>query len=383
MILFQSQELCKHNLHYEKKQFYFRILEEYYMITIDSEEQNPVDTEERVELPNDSNLSIKDIKKLVEQNTKSKLYLGNDPSLKINKILTNIASFDRITEGGIPRRRFTMFYGNDSSGKSTLSALCAKAVQLQEGTVAYIDVESSYDPEWWQKLGVNLSELIYIKTDLAENLFDILRELCLQQVDLIILDSIASLIPGEEHEKKGDEQSVAVLARLVNRSLKKIIQDNQNSAIILINQLRSGIGGYAHEQVLPGGRGQRFDTSLRCEISKGDPIILDTSLKIKGKRFSESDGYYLKIYIDKSKVSTPFKSCEIPVYFDGHVDLSYVLFEEALNQNLIEVNKRTYIIENEKMVGRENAVEYLRTHPEIETVLKKKLGGKLYGSVSI
>ena len=252
MILFQSQELCKHNLHYEKKQFYFRILEEYYMITIDSEEQNPVDTEERVELPNDSNLSIKDIKKLVEQNTKSKLYLGNDPSLKINKILTNIASFDRITEGGIPRRRFTMFYGNDSSGKSTLSALCAKAVQLQEGTVAYIDVESSYDPEWWQKLGVNLSELIYIKTDLAENLFDILRELCLQQVDLIILDSIASLIPGEEHEKKGDEQSVAVLARLVNRSLKKIIQDNQNSAIILINQLRSGIGGYAHEQVLPG-----------------------------------------------------------------------------------------------------------------------------------
>ena len=300
---------------------------------------------------------------------------GNDPSLKVVPISTGIHSFDSIIGGGVPRGRYTIFTGSDSSGKSTLSALCAKSIQEQNGIAAYIDAENSYDPKWWELLKVNTNDLIYVQTNIGEKLLDTMKELAKAGIDLIILDSIASLVPGEEYEKNASEKSLSVLARLVNSNLKKIIQYNEKSAIILINQFRSGIGGYLPIRVLPGGLAQRFDASLICNISRGDPIINKEKkgLRSKKERQSESDGYYMKIYIDKSKICKPFGSCIVPVYFDGYIDDIYSLFEKALETGIIERNGHTYTIGTHKHLGKEGFLDALRENKELQILVQERL----------
>ena len=315
--------------------------------------------------------NIKELKKLILDEAGTNLLTGDDELLKLERIPTGIYTFDKILNGGIPRRRYTMFWGSDSSGKSTLAALCIKAVQSQGGVAAYIDGENTYDPEWWKLLGVKTSDLLYIQTHLAEKLIDTVRELCKNKIDLIVLDSIASLVPGEEYEKDADKKSISVLARLVNTFLKKIVQYNEKSAIILINQFRMSIGGYIPEKVLPGGLGQRFMASLICEISKGDPIFSDQKKKNTKKR-EESIGYYMDIYISKSKVGSPYKRCSIPIYFDGHIDLLYDIIEKAIERGIIERSGPSYSFDDQKFVGKHSILEKAHEDGEfLQKILKE------------
>ena len=317
------------------------------------------------------------LKQRIKKDMNVSLLSGDDPSLKIEKIPTNIYSLDHIIGGGLPKRRFTLLFGSDGTGKSTLSALCAKAVQQSGGLVAYFDVEGAFNPDWWQKLGINLSNLLHIKTDVAEKLFDVLIELCKSKVDLIILDSIACLISKEEFAKGSEDKSVAALARLVNTSLKRIIQHNENSAIILINQVRSNVVGYGDRNFLPGGRGQLFDASLRLKVEKGDfisdPEAKKTKLGKKKHQGEDSLGYYMVIFVDKNKIGMPYRSCTIPIYFDGRVDPIYTLFDIGLQEGVIERRGAFYSVDSYKILGQEGFLDELRSDEKLLTIVKEKL----------
>lgn len=299
----------------------------------------------------------------INKRLKTSFTFADDVSFEIKRVPTGMPLLDSITGGGFPRKGITILYGYQSSGKTFIAQKSIASVQKLGMTCAFVDAEFSYDPKWATAIGIDNSKLILVQPSTAEKALDAAIALCESNVDLLVVDSIAALLPSKENELDLDDGSppMGLHARLMNAFFRKIAPTNTNTAIILINQIRAGLGGRGGfvPDVLPGGKGQQFFTKILLKLKKGDEIYKEGDSK---KAKSLPIGFYIQITAEKNKTYQPLLACEIPFYYVGATDYLFEIFQVAVGLNIIDVRGPYYSFEEEKILGREGFLEWLRNN---------------------
>jgi len=302
--------------------------------------------------------AIKNINKKYGENTV--IRLGDATSVEVDVITTGALSLDlALGIGGIPKGRITEIYGPESSGKSTLCLTVAKYCQQNGGNVAYIDAENSIDIEYAANIGVNVNDLLLSQPDDAEQAFDVVGELVESAAaDLIIIDSLAALVPRKELEGDFGDQHVALQARLVSQALRKLttLVNKTKTAIIFINQLRSKIGVYGNPEDTPGGRALKYYASLRIDIRRREYI----------KKGDNVLGNAVRSKIAKNKLAVPFKEAMFEIIFGRGIKKVSAIFEAAINNNVITKEGNTYSYGEVKLgVGKNNALSTIKSDKKL------------------
>jgi len=291
---------------------------------------------------------------------KLRLLRGDDPKLEIVKIPFEISALDTILGGGIPLGRTTLITGNFGVGKTFFSQLAMAKFQTEAYKVAYIDTERRYEPKWFANSGIDIKALSVSQPDSGENALETCQFLVEEQYGLIVLDSVAALVPTAEMEGTMEDSTVAAQARLLNKGLRKITALNRASedlgyrgtAFLLINQLRSGIGPFTSYS-LPGGQGQQYFASIILRISRGG------YLQENGKK----NGFIMKFMTDKNNLASPLQQCQLPFTFAGLIDTVGGLVEMALDLDIIKQKGPYYTLPMEgetSIMGRLAVVEKLK-----------------------
>ncbi len=270
--------------------------------------------------------------------------------------------------GGIPRGRITEIYGPESSGKTTLTLHIIAQAQKNGGVAAFIDAEHALDPQYAKVLGVDIDNLYVSQPDTGEQALDICEALARSNaVDLIVIDSVAALTPKAEIEGDMESNNVGLQARLMSRALRKItaVVGKSNTAVIFINQLRDKIGVmYGNPETTTGGKALKFFSSVRIDIRKGEPI----------KNGSELIGNKCKIKIVKNKVAPPFKTAEMDMIFGKGISQESSLLDFAIETGIIEKSGSWFSYNGDRIgQGKDNAKEFLISHPEIMQEVEEKL----------
>lgn len=262
---------------------------------------------------------------LEEMLAKGLIKKGTDPELKVTWVSTGIPQLDEIMGGGVPRGRITHLSGEWSAGKTLVAQLIAAAFQQLGLTVALIDVEQSYDAEWWLSTGVNTDELIVAQPPGGEAAVDVIAAL-MGEVDLIILDSIAGLIPIVIQDKDADESVMGRHPLLVSRLYQKVLPKigKSQTAFITINQVRSSFGPGNFDS-LPGGRSQNFWSHIMLRLRRTGWI------ESAGQR----TGFKMEVRCTKNKLDRAHRYIELPWGFDGQFDYINVLLTDAIARNII------------------------------------------------
>jgi len=294
--------------------------------------------------------------------------LDERQKMSVPVIPSGIISVDiALGTGGFPRGKIVEIYGLESSGKTTI-ALCAIAqVQKMGGVAAFIDAEHAIDPAYAEKIGVNLTDLYISQPDSGEQALEIAESLIKTgQIDLVVIDSVAALVPRAEIEGNMGDTQIGLQARLMSQALRKITGsvNKSNTCVIFINQIRMKIGGYGNPETTTGGMALKFYSSIRMEVRKGEPL----------KEKDTVYGYTAKIKVSKNKLAAPFKSAEFLVIFDkGPYNIACIL-EEAVKDELVKKSGTWYYYGDEKVgQGRENAFKFLEEHPDILKDLETKV----------
>lgn len=291
---------------------------------------------------------------------------------KIEMISTGSYAFDNLLGGGIPRSRIIEAYGEPSQGKSTISLFLAAQFQKQKKVVAYIDAENSYDSDYAKKLGVDTSKLIISQIETLEQAFDVIKSLAeTNEVDLIILDSIASLVPKSEIEEDSStmlRDTYAVQARLLSKALRIVTGPiaRSKTSILLLNQTRSKVGQvYGIKETSSGGKAIKFYASIRLSIS--------TVEKIKNSK-DEVIGSVLKITAVKNKCAFPFKSGTIDLYFGTGIDLHGDTLDYSEKIGVIKKTGNTYTYGEVKLgASRDKAKDFLVENEEIYQKIREEI----------
>ena len=262
--------------------------------------------------------------------------------------------------GGIPRGRIIEIYGPESSGKSTLAMCIAAQAQKQGGIVAYIDAEHAMDPEYAAKLGVDVDNMLISQPDSGEQGLEIADKLVRSgAVDLIVVDSVAALVPRAEIEGEMGDSFVGIQARLMSQGLRKLTPtvSKSKASIIFINQLRQKIGVmWGNPETTPGGLALKFYSSVRLDIRRIEAI----------KKGDEILGNRVRVKVVKNKVSAPFKTAEFDIMFGIGIDKYGYLLDIGVNDGIIDKAGAFFSYNGEKIgQGRENSKQYLMEHPEI------------------
>ncbi len=320
--------------------------------------------------------AIKMIKK--EFGEGSVMFLGEKPVEKVPAISTGSISIDRITGiGGIPRGRITEIYGPESSGKTTLALHVISNVQKEGGVAAFIDAEHALDPTYAKALGINLEELLISQPDSGEQALEIAETLVRSgAVDVIVVDSVAALVP--EAEIKGDmgESHVGLQARLMSQALRKLTAavSKSNGALIFINQVREKIGmmGYGGPQeTTTGGRALKFYSSMRLEIRNAG--------QIKGKN-EERIGHKAKVKVVKNKLAPPFREAVVEVYYGEGISREADLLNLGEELGIVKKSGSWYSFGSVKLgQGKENARLFLKENKEVAKELEEKILEALNG----
>ncbi len=270
--------------------------------------------------------------------------------------------------GGIPKGRITEIYGPESSGKTTLTLHIIAQAQKNGGIAAFIDAEHALDPQYAKVLGVDIDNLYVSQPDTGEQALDICEALARSNaVDLIVIDSVAALTPKAEIEGDMETATMGLQARLMSRALRKItaVVGKSNTAVIFINQLRDKIGViYGNPETTTGGKALKFFASVRIDIRKGEAI----------KNGSELIGNKCKIKIVKNKVAPPFKTAEVDMLFGKGISRESSLMDFAIETGIIEKSGSWFSYQGDRIgQGKENAKEFLLSHPEIMEEVEQKL----------
>jgi len=275
-------------------------------------------------------LLLMDIDELITVLNKKfgKKVLMRASDMKYEVVSTGIPILDYILGGGIPRGRLIQVYGTFNSGKTLLSLKTIAAAQKRGEKCAFIDTEKTYDKNWATKLGVNNKELYISEPSYGEEALDIMESLVVPDMfSIVVLDSIASLVPLVELESKMEDQQMGVAARMMNKALRKLIAVNKNTIIFMINQVREKIGIlYGSPYTRPGGRGLDFISTIMIKVKRGQWI------EYKKKRI----GHYVVCDITKSKVAPPQQTCSFPFYYDGSIDNAPQYIQVALDLGYIK-----------------------------------------------
>ena len=295
--------------------------------------------------------------------------LGDDhPTLMDNVISTGALSLDvALGIGGVPRGRIIEIFGPESSGKTTLALHIIAEAQKLDGYAAFIDAEHALDPEYSKRLGVNTEELLVSQPDSGEQALEITETLVRSSaLDVIVIDSVAALVPRVELEGEMGDTHVGLQARLMSQALRKLTGtvSRSNTCVIFVNQIREKIGVmYGNPETTPGGRALKFYTSIRMEIRRIATI----------KDGTESVGNRTRVKVVKNKVAPPFKMTEFDIMYGRGISFEGDILDLAVKGDIIEKMGSWFSYGDLKIgQGRENAKLYLKENPkELKKVVSK------------
>ena len=295
--------------------------------------------------------------------------LGDDhPTLMDNVISTGALSLDvALGIGGVPRGRIIEIFGPESSGKTTLALHIVAEAQKLDGYAAFIDAEHALDPEYSKRLGVNTEELLVSQPDSGEQALEITETLVRSSaLDVIVIDSVAALVPRVELEGEMGDTHVGLQARLMSQALRKLTGtvSRSNTCVIFVNQIREKIGVmYGNPETTPGGRALKFYTSIRMEIRRIATI----------KDGTESVGNRTRVKVVKNKVASPFKMTEFDIMYGRGISFEGDILDLAVKGDIIEKMGSWFSYGDLKIgQGRENAKLYLKENPkELKKVVSK------------
>ncbi|MDD6882261.1 MAG: recombinase RecA [Eubacteriales bacterium] len=270
--------------------------------------------------------------------------------------------------GGLPKGRIIEIYGPESSGKTTVALHCIAEAQKAGGTAAFIDAEHALDPAYAKKLGVDIDELYVSQPDNGEQALDICEALVRSgAIDIVVIDSVAALVPKQEIEGDMGDSHVGLQARLMSQALRKLagVISKTNAIAIFINQLREKVGVvYGNPEVTTGGKALKFYATVRIDIRKSEPI----------KDGTEVIGNRVKIKIVKNKVAPPFRSCVVDMLYGEGISREGELLDMAVERDLIQKSGAWYSYKGERIAqGRDSARKYIKEHSEVFEELQQKI----------
>ncbi len=299
--------------------------------------------------------------------------LGEAETMQVESISTGCLSLDlALGVNGVPRGRIIEVYGPESSGKTTLAQHIVAEVQKNKGLAAFVDAEHALDPEYAQKIGVNIDELFISQPDTGEQALEIVETLVRSSaVDVVVVDSVAALTPKAEIEGDMGASHMGLQARLMSQALRKLaaIVSKSNTTVIFINQIRMKIGVmFGNPETTTGGRALKFYSSVRIEIRRSAQIKQGD--KIVGNR--------TKTKIVKNKVAPPFRTCEFDIMYNEGISIAGDLLDLGVPYEVIKKSGNNYYYKEEKLgLGRETAKAALKANPkmmkEIRTEIEKKI----------
>lgn len=291
------------------------------------------------------------------------------PSLEVEAIPTGSLALDAaLGIGGIPRGRIIEIYGPESSGKTTLSLqICAEA-QAMGGVVAFIDAEHALDPGYAARIGVDIDEVLISQPDTGEQALEICDMLVRSSaIDVVVVDSVAALVPKAEIEGEIGETTVGLQARLMSQALRKLAGSLSKSktTCIFINQLREKIGVmFGSPETTTGGRALKFFSSVRLDIRKIE------SIKSEG----ELIGNHVRVRVVKNKVAPPFRSCEFDIMYGEGISKEGSILDMAVEHNIVKKSGSWFTYGDERLgQGREAAKNTLATHPDLSEEIEHKV----------
>lgn len=293
--------------------------------------------------------------------------------MNIEVISTGCLAIDlAVGVGGFPRGRVIEIYGPESSGKTTVALHAIAEAQKGGGIAAFIDAEHALDPVYARHLGVDINNLLVSQPDNGEQALEITESLVRSgAVDIIVVDSVAALVPKAEIEGEMGDAHVGLQARLMSKALRKLtgIISKSRTVVIFINQLREKVGVmFGNPETTTGGRALKFYSTIRLDVRKGEVI----------KQNNENVGNRTKVKVVKNKVAPPFKTAEFDLMYGSGVSYEGTLIDIGTNMEIIKKSGAWYSYNDERMgQGKEAAKEYLRTNPEIaheiDTIIRDTL----------
>lgn len=300
--------------------------------------------------------------------TGSIMRLGEGIHNHVDTVPTGSLSLDIALGGGIPLGRIIEIYGPESSGKTTLSLHVLAEIQKKGGTAAFVDAEHALDPEYASKIGVDLDDLLVSQPDTGEQALEITETLVRSgAVDIVVVDSVAALVPRAEIEGDMGDSHMGLQARLMSQALRKLtgVINKSKCTVIFINQLRMKIGVmFGNPETTSGGNALKYYASVRLDIRRTETI----------KDGDQATGNHVKVKVVKNKVAAPFKIAEFDIMFNEGISTAGDLIDLAVKHELVGKAGAWFSYKDEKIgQGREAAKQFLKEHPEVMEELDKQI----------
>ncbi|MRX70667.1 recombinase RecA [Bacillus lacus] len=295
--------------------------------------------------------------------------LGEQTDRKVSTVSSGSLTLDSaLGIGGYPRGRIIEVYGPESSGKTTVALHAIAEVQQQGGQAAFIDAEHALDPVYAQKLGVNIDELLLSQPDTGEQALEIAEALVRSgAVDIIVVDSVAALVPKAEIEGEMGDAHVGLQARLMSQALRKLSGaiNKSKTIAVFINQIREKVGVmFGNPETTPGGRALKFYSSVRLEVRRAEQL----------KQGNDIVGNKTKIKVVKNKVAPPFRVAEVDIMYGEGISKEGEIIDLGTEVDIVQKSGSWYSYNEERLgQGRENAKQFLKENPEVRLEIQKKI----------
>ena len=302
----------------------------------------------------------------------SVMKLGEQADRKIQTSPSGSLALDTaLGVGGYPKGRVVEIYGPESSGKTTVTLHAIAEIQKAGGQAAFIDAEHALDPVYAQKLGVNIDELLLSQPDTGEQALEITEALVRSgAIDIIVIDSVAALVPKAEIEGEMGDSHMGLQARLMSQALRKLsgIINKSNCIAIFINQVREKIGVmFGNPETTTGGRALKFYSSVRLEVRRAESI----------KQGNDIVGNRTKIKVVKNKVAPPFKTAEVDIMYGEGISKEGEIIDIGVEKEIVQKSGSWYAYGDERLgQGRENAKQFLKENPEVQAEIAQKIREK-------
>ena len=295
--------------------------------------------------------------------------MGENTRMNVSVVTTGSLGLDlALGVGGYPRGRIIEIYGPESSGKTTLALHAIAEVQKVGGAAAFIDAEHALDPVYAKSLGVNIDDLLVSQPDSGEQALDITESLVRSgAIDIVVIDSVAALVPQAEIDGEMGASHVGLQARLMSQALRKLsgTVSKTNCIVIFLNQLREKVGVmYGNPETTTGGRALKFYASVRLDIRRGETL----------KAGGENVGNHVKVKIVKNKVAPPFRVAEFDILFGTGINKAGEILDKAVEMGLIEKSGAWFSYNGDRIgQGRDNACKAIRNDPEMMAALEARI----------
>jgi len=294
---------------------------------------------------------------------------GEARTMQVPAIPTGCLSLDiALGVGGVPRGRIIEIFGPEASGKTTLAQHIVAEIQKAGGVAAFVDAEHALDPDYAKIIGVNIDDLFISQPDTGEQALEIVETLVRSNaVDVIVVDSVAALVPKAEIEGDMGDSHMGLQARLMSQALRKLTAAiaKSNTVLIFINQTRLKIGVFfGNPETTTGGTALKFYSSIRVEVRRSAQI----------KQGEKNIGNRVKVKVVKNKVAPPFQTCEFDIMYNEGISISGDAIDLGVAYGVVAKNGNSYSLGEEKLgVGRENAKKYLKDNPQLIDRIKKSV----------